>query len=74
MNGWRGYGPAHGVWAPDSEAFAFAVRHIEDLPERDRIAGTQMWTDGCTAAEWTEWFFSGCYIHVRDAEKGGGTE
>ena len=70
MSGWRGYGPEYGVWVPDSEVFAYVARHIEDLPKKDRAKLNQMYADGMTAAEWVEWYFSGCFVHICNMQKG----
>lgn len=73
MIGWRGYGPEHGVWVPKTEAFAFAMRHIEDLPEKDRAESARMFANGASAAEWAEWYFSGCFVRMDDAQEEGDT-
>lgn len=58
-----GFGNQRGIRIGDEDAFEYAVAHLDCIPREEIVRLAAMLRDGLTAAELTEWYFSGSFIY-----------
>ena len=64
-----GYGVQRGKRINDEEAFEYAARHLQGLGRQDwKTLKTGLLRDRWTCEDFTEWFFSGSFIHLEEEE------